>query len=71
MLGKTERLHMSQLASDTSPKRPEVAELEVARAQAACPADPQVRPECEDDDGYDPWSDRRDEQPLFEPDPWA
>ena len=25
----------------------------------------------EDDDGYDPWSDRREEPPLFEPDPWA
>ena len=27
--------------------------------------------EREDDDGYDPWSDRREEPPLFEPDPWA
>ena len=26
--------------------------------------------EREDDDGYDPWSDRREEPPLFEPDPW-
>jgi len=26
--------------------------------------------ETEDDDGYDRWSDRRDEPPLFEPDPW-
>lgn len=24
----------------------------------------------EDDDGYDPYQDRRDERPLFEPDPW-
>lgn len=30
-----------------------------------------ARPENEDDDGYDPWSDRRPEpQPLFERDPW-
>lgn len=29
-----------------------------------------ARPENEDDDGYDPWSDRREEPPLFEPDPW-
>lgn len=29
-----------------------------------------VRTENEDDDGYDPWSDRRREEPLFEPDPW-
>ena len=26
--------------------------------------------ETEDDDGYDRWSDRREEAPLFEPDPW-
>ncbi len=30
-----------------------------------------VRAENEDDDGYDPWSDRRPEpEPLFERDPW-
>ena len=30
-----------------------------------------ARAENEDDDGYDPWSDRRPEpDPLFEPDPW-
>ncbi|MFC2647664.1 MAG: hypothetical protein ACFNZW_06835 [Coriobacteriaceae bacterium] len=30
-----------------------------------------ARPENEDDDGYDPWSDRKPPQePLFEPDPW-
>ena len=33
--------------------------------------DPCIRPENEDDDGYDPYSDRRPEsEPLFEPDPW-
>ncbi len=26
--------------------------------------------ETEDDDGYDRWSDRREQAPLFEPDPW-
>lgn len=31
-----------------------------------------VRAENEDDDGYDPYSDRRpDPEPLFQPDPWA
>ena len=31
-----------------------------------------LRAENEDDDGYDPYSDRRPEaEPLFEPDPWA
>lgn len=30
------------------------------------------RPENEDDDGYDPYSDRRpDPEPLFERDPWS
>ena len=34
--------------------------------------DPCVRAEHEDDDGYDPYSDRRpDPEPLFERDPWA
>ncbi len=28
------------------------------------------RPANEDDDGYDPYSDRRDEEPVFEEDPW-
>ncbi len=32
--------------------------------------DPYLRAENEDDDGYDPYSDRREEPPLFEPDPW-
>lgn len=31
-----------------------------------------VRAENEDDDGYDPYSDRRpDPEPLFERDPWS
>ena len=32
--------------------------------------DPYLRPENEDDDGYDPYSDRREEPPLFEASPW-
>ena len=36
------------------------------------PADPCIRAENEDDDGYDPYSDRRPApEPLFERDPWA
>lgn len=31
---------------------------------------PYLRAENEDDDGYDPYSDRRSEPPLFERDPW-
>ncbi len=35
------------------------------------PSDPFIRAENEDDDGYDPYSDRRPEpEPLFSPDPW-
>lgn len=34
--------------------------------------DPFIRAENEDDDGYDPYSDRLpDPEPLFERDPWA
>ena len=29
-----------------------------------------IRAEREDDDGYDPYSDRVQAEPLFEPDPW-
>lgn len=36
------------------------------------PLDPCIRAENEDDDGYDPYSDRHPEpEPLFERDPWA
>lgn len=38
----------------------------------SAPRDPCVRAENEDDDGYDPYSDRRPSpEPLFERDPWA
>ena len=41
-------------------------------AQEAHAADPFLRAENEDDDGYDPFSDRRPSpEPLFERDPWA
>ena len=30
-----------------------------------------IRAEREDDDGYDPYSDRVERTPLFERDPWA
>lgn len=36
------------------------------------PLDPCIRAEREDDDGYDPYSDRLpDPEPMFERDPWA
>ena len=41
------------------------------KGPAQKPTDPFIRAENEDDDGYDPYSDRRPErEPLFEPDPW-
>ena len=43
-----------------------------ATPRGAAPRDPYVRAENEDDDGYDPYSDRRPEpEPLFERDPWG
>ena len=47
-------------------KRPQVR-----REKGPEPRDPFIRAENEDDDGYDPYSDRRPEpEPLFERDPW-
>lgn len=43
-----------------------------AAKPAAKPADPFVRAESEDDDGYDPYSDRpAPREPMFERDPWG
>lgn len=43
-----------------------------ALASKPRPASPFVRAENEDDDGYDPYSDRpARKEPLFERDPWA
>ena len=45
---------------DVDPKKAQVVDSEFARA------------ENEDDDGYDPYSDRRPvSEPLFERDPWS
>lgn len=57
--------------------------MEIPASQAGAPAaqpearktpatDPFLRAENEDDDGYDPFSDRRPTpEPLFERDPWS
>lgn len=43
-----------------------------ALRKAAAPSDSFIRAENEDDDGYDPYSDRLPEpEPLFERDPWG
>ena len=45
---------------------------EAARKHAPTHRDPCIRAESEDDDGYDPYSDRpARKEPLFERDPWA
>ena len=44
---------------------------EAARKHAPVHRDPCIRAESEDDDGYDPYSDRPAErEPLFSEDPW-
>lgn len=55
-------------------KKPVTREAAHKRHDAAAPmpADPCVRAENEDDDGYDPYSDRRPApEPMFERDPWS
>ena len=52
--------HKDAAHKDTDSKKAQVVDLEFARA------------ENEDDDGYDPYSDRRPvSEPLFERDPWS
>ena len=52
--------HKDATHKDTDSKRAQVVDPEFARA------------ENEDDDGYDPYSDRRPvSEPLFERDPWS
>lgn len=56
-------------AAETVPAAP--AAPKPAPKPASKPRDPYIRAENEDDDGYDPYSDRRPErEPLFEADPW-
>ncbi len=53
-------------ATDAAPAAPKSAPKPAPK-----PRDPYIRAENEDDDGYDPYSDRRPEcEPLFEADPW-
>ena len=53
----------------SAPKKPAAKKL--AAKQSAPKQSGFIRAENEDDDGYDPYSDRRPEaEPLFERDPW-
>ncbi len=61
---------MSSASSER--KRPTAEELlEQAASKQRKRLDPCIRAENEDDDGYDPYSDRRETTPLFERDPWT
>lgn len=58
------------LATDAAPAAPKPAPKPTSKP-APKPRDPYIRAENEDDDGYDPYSDRRPErEPMFEADPW-
>lgn len=53
-------------------KRRNRTESEGIRSQESSELREFIRPENEDDDGYDPYSDRpARREPLFEEDPWA
>lgn len=58
----------------TKPLPSQVAAAKASREKGGegKPDDPFLRAENEDDDGYDPYSDRPAErEPLFQEDPWA
>lgn len=64
--------------STAAPSEKTVRPQESAASQASSKPEPTpyerefIRAENEDDDGYDPYSDRRPiSEPLFERDPWA
>lgn len=60
-----------QPAQPVASSKPSPAAPATASERRQQPADPYIRAENEDDDGYDPYSDRRPEpEPLFERDPW-
>lgn len=60
--GESASQSQGDLASNSPAQAPHAARASRTSSQYA---------EGEDDDGYDPWSDRREEPPLFEPDPWV
>ena len=66
------QMDASKQAAGERAARP-AASVAPARAEEESSAiEPFVRAESEDDDGYDPYSDRRpDPEPLFERDPWS
>ena len=62
---------MASAEPETMQKRT-IAEKKSRQHDADVQNDPCIRAENEDDDGYDPYSDRQPApEPLFERDPWA
>lgn len=67
-LEKSSQPAESKPAIESKPAEPKPA---IESKPAPTPSrDPYLRAPNEDDDGYDPYSDRRYEPPLFERDPW-
>ena len=69
---------VSQVAAQVKPQgaaqvKPQATTRKDADSKKAQVVDPEfARAENEDDDGYDPYSDRRPvSEPLFERDPWS
>jgi hypothetical protein len=61
-----------ELLEDDEEVAPEPAPVEAAKAEKKPATSAFVRAENEDDDGYDPYSDRpAAPSPLFERDPWS
>jgi hypothetical protein len=66
MAGESEKKTVQAAQPATAPQ------VVPAGKPAAKPADPFIRAENEDDDGYDPYSDRPPtREPMFERDPWG
>ena len=68
--GETETSKIADAAAHEAMLRPKRVESMMPTAPDSTVSAAYARAENEDDDGYDPWSDRRDEPPLFEADPW-
>ena len=73
-VNKAEKPELQAAAcEDAATATPQVATRKDADSKKAQVVDPEfARAENEDDDGYDPYSDRRPvSEPLFERDPWS
>ena len=70
---RAEKLEVQAAATAVSQVAAQVAVRKDADSKKAQVVDPEfARAENEDDDGYDPYSDRRPvSEPLFERDPWS